>query len=489
MTFYEAAVEVLREAGRALHYKKITEQALKRELLTHTGKSPDVIMQARLKAELRKGPEQTLLREVRPGVFELKRGGDLDMARESVPLRVQQEPEEIEDEDLEALDDIVEEPEPKVALVGHGDTDEADENGEGDEADENGDDEGERGGGKRRRRGRRGGRNRERDRRDETDDAASEESPRDESPTEAPLPRVAAAQTKAAVTAAATPTSPPAPQPQRSEPAATRRGVIEGLEEAGELARLLVQVIEEEAKQGPSVSQRQLASALSRRGFGGASRLSPARIRAALEEANRRRAATGWPPLFVETKPERWALAEASGQELAASYGALQRWQAQHRALLTKTLAARLHRLDGDAIAAVLTLLLERLGYRDIRQHEPGDREHSTLSARQAQGLAQSRIAVRIASPTQRLSRSDVQNFRGSLHLYGADDAVVIAVAGVDETASHEAEVPNLATISLYDANDLAQHLIRAGIGVGSFRVDVSCIDETFFRDFEGDGN
>ncbi|MCC6877871.1 MAG: winged helix-turn-helix domain-containing protein, partial [Sandaracinaceae bacterium] len=44
MTFTEAAVEVLRLIGRPLHYKKITEIAIARNLLSHVGKSPDMTM-------------------------------------------------------------------------------------------------------------------------------------------------------------------------------------------------------------------------------------------------------------------------------------------------------------------------------------------------------------------------------------------------------------------------------------------------------------
>ena len=40
----EAAVEVLRLAGKPLHYKKITEIAIERNLLSHVGKTPEITM-------------------------------------------------------------------------------------------------------------------------------------------------------------------------------------------------------------------------------------------------------------------------------------------------------------------------------------------------------------------------------------------------------------------------------------------------------------
>ena len=72
MTFVEAAAEVLRLAGKPLHYKEITDIAVEKGLLSHVGKSPEVTMGARLAALLKKDDPDTSLVRVRPGVFGLK---------------------------------------------------------------------------------------------------------------------------------------------------------------------------------------------------------------------------------------------------------------------------------------------------------------------------------------------------------------------------------------------------------------------------------
>ncbi|MBI4704948.1 MAG: restriction endonuclease [Deltaproteobacteria bacterium] len=72
MTFTEAAREVLRLAGRPLHYKEITELAIERNLLSHVGKSPEVTMGARLAATMKKEGDDNPLIRVRPGVFALR---------------------------------------------------------------------------------------------------------------------------------------------------------------------------------------------------------------------------------------------------------------------------------------------------------------------------------------------------------------------------------------------------------------------------------
>jgi len=76
MTFTDAAAEVLRQLGRPLHYKEITEFAIEKNLLSHVGKSPEVTMGARLAALFKKdSPDNTLVR-VKPGVFALKEWED-----------------------------------------------------------------------------------------------------------------------------------------------------------------------------------------------------------------------------------------------------------------------------------------------------------------------------------------------------------------------------------------------------------------------------
>ena len=72
MTFTEAAAEVLRMAGKPLHYKEITELAIEKNLLSHVGKSPEVTMGARLAALLKKEDKATPIVRVKPGVFALR---------------------------------------------------------------------------------------------------------------------------------------------------------------------------------------------------------------------------------------------------------------------------------------------------------------------------------------------------------------------------------------------------------------------------------
>src|SRR5690554_4085093 len=62
MTFYEAAVEVLRRSKRPLHFKKITEVAIRDALLSHVGKTPETTMGERLELEVRRADESIVIK-------------------------------------------------------------------------------------------------------------------------------------------------------------------------------------------------------------------------------------------------------------------------------------------------------------------------------------------------------------------------------------------------------------------------------------------
>lgn len=72
MTFYEAAVQVLRQVGRPLHYKKITELAVRGSLLSHVGKTPELSMSNRLDQAVRKDRGDSAVVRTRPGVYALR---------------------------------------------------------------------------------------------------------------------------------------------------------------------------------------------------------------------------------------------------------------------------------------------------------------------------------------------------------------------------------------------------------------------------------
>src|SRR5215471_14954044 len=72
MTFLEAAMEVLRQAGRPLHVRELTERSIKLNLLSHLGRAPEATMQTRLAQEAKKGDKAPIVQKGQ-GVFGLRR--------------------------------------------------------------------------------------------------------------------------------------------------------------------------------------------------------------------------------------------------------------------------------------------------------------------------------------------------------------------------------------------------------------------------------
>ena len=204
-------------------------------------------------------------------------------------------------------------------------------------------------------------------------------------------------------------------------------------------------------------------------------------VRRALESANERRTRSGRPPIFTEVAADQWALATATDDDLAASYAALDSWQVKHEELLTRRLRALLETRTNDQLVGIVALVLERFGFVDTERHEAQGQELATFAATYSSGLTEERVAVRVLRSDARLTRTDVLNFRGSLHLYGASRGVIVAVGGVEQGAREQGTVANLAPIDLLDGDALARRMLRAGVGLVRFTVEATCLDDAFF--------
>ncbi len=71
MTFTEAAVEVLRRAGKPLHFKEIAEAAVRENLLSHVGQDPEITMGQRLAAMAKREDERKVVAVEPEGTFAL----------------------------------------------------------------------------------------------------------------------------------------------------------------------------------------------------------------------------------------------------------------------------------------------------------------------------------------------------------------------------------------------------------------------------------
>ncbi len=84
MTYYMAALQVLRSAQRPLTTQEITDQAIKSGLITPRGKTPDATMAAVLYLCFRNDPELIKLED--PGKKRAKKGSVRWALRHALPL-------------------------------------------------------------------------------------------------------------------------------------------------------------------------------------------------------------------------------------------------------------------------------------------------------------------------------------------------------------------------------------------------------------------
>ncbi|RMH42352.1 MAG: hypothetical protein D6689_08390, partial [Deltaproteobacteria bacterium] len=92
MTFVEAAVAVLREAGTPLSVEEIAARAVAAGLLSKPGKDPLKSMKARLAAEARKPAGARVVR-VAPGMWAAAAEGAAGSAPAAAPERAESAPE------------------------------------------------------------------------------------------------------------------------------------------------------------------------------------------------------------------------------------------------------------------------------------------------------------------------------------------------------------------------------------------------------------
>src|SRR3989442_34683 len=71
MTFTEAAVEVLRRAGKPLHYKEIADFAVRENLLSHVGQDPEVTMGQRMAGMAKRDDDRKVIAVAPDGTFAL----------------------------------------------------------------------------------------------------------------------------------------------------------------------------------------------------------------------------------------------------------------------------------------------------------------------------------------------------------------------------------------------------------------------------------
>jgi len=504
MTFTEAAAEVLRLAGKPLHYKEITELAVEKNLLSHVGKSPEVTMGARLAALLKKEDKTNPIIRVKPGVFALRdwnekkkkkdapepdvaddetvEGSEVNALEVEAAARVQQAQLPFDDDDDQPARKVSGEDALRADLAASGaevfdDEDDDDQpilapppsSTDGVAAAEGGAD-----GGRRRRRRRRRGRGA----RDEAGAEATgpertepgfsvegEDAPPPARDPLAPAPRPQIRE-RHQIMAGGAPTGIDAPaaaeprEPRESEDLSGR-----------ELADAALMVLGGFDRNQGAIAQRTVAEALVRRGrLAGDPQLAQSQLMAALRADNLRRQDQGQRPRFRFAQGFRVALTDwALSPELVRleqdALAAVERYrEAARRAMLRK-----LQELPGHAFVELALLALERSGMTNLRTvrraGSPGGESH--FAATHKSGADEIRTAIVVRRDGREIGRERVTDLRGALHHYGPAQAGWLVTTGqVLSGARDEAAAPNAAPVALFDGVALTRLLEEADVGV-----------------------
>jgi hypothetical protein len=537
MTFTEAAAEVLRLAGKALHYKEITEMAIEKNLLSHVGKSPEVTMGARLAALLKKEDKSNPIVRVKPGVFALrdwsdkkgKRGAkddegaaDSDNGMDVNALEVEAAANAAamaDDEDdaplivsgedalradlaasgAELFEDEDDDDQPILAPPGASNAQAPAGGGGAGQQSLDGMTEG----GRRRRRRRRRGRG-----------GSSEFAPGGERVERISGPRLDSGEHGSAIQPTAIvsidgdsvvdgtrdPLA-PAPRPQIRDrqqimaggaPSGIDVPLGEGEDLAGrELADAAFIVLGACDRNAGPVSVRTIVDALMRRGrLSGDPALASTQVMASLRADNLRRGAASQRPRFRFASSARIALTDwALGPDLARLELEVIQAVDRYREASRRTMLRRLQELPGHSFTELALLALERIGMVNVRSvrraGSPGGEAH--FMATHKTGTDEVRTALVIRKDGREIGRERVSDLRGALHHYGpATVGWLVTTGQILSGAREEASTVNAPPITLYDGLSLCKLLEDNDVAVIKTRFPVAIPDLELLETLRG---
>ncbi len=483
MTFYEAAVEVLRRTGRPLHFKKITEIAVREDLLSHVGRDPNDTMSKRLEKEVQKS-DQTAIDQKRPGVFQLL---DEDRAKEIIERveqkqkqrrerkRTRQKNDQNESNRSEASEDHESSDDAADSQGGGGNrrqargskTNKAQKTRKKKKSDDSS------GNQKRKRKRTRGDDDSEDQKRRRRRSRSESDSDDDQPQTDAPATNEPA---EAGTRDGGRKTS-PAPSVSSAQQIHLEQGPVrlEGIPKAA------YKVLE--ANGGGPVPIDELAERIFEQKMVKFHTHEPVTtVKSALANDNQIRADRGHRPLFDHDGTDNWWLTK--GALSASVYEREQKVLSlteEIRQESMEQLGERLRDIAPEALEYLALTLLERLGYSNIKVSKRSSEGDVFFTADRRQGLADVRVCVRVVTDTGRtLERDAVDDLRETLGHYSASEGVAIHLGEIDDQAVDGARLESQAPITIFDRETFVELLVKHGIGIETYRSPIVTVDSDF---------
>ena len=487
MTFYEAAVEVLRRSGRPLHFKKITEVAIRDELLSHVGKTPESTMEDRLDQETKKDDASWIVR-TRPGVYMLRaevaerlneEARQRDEERRAERDRKRQEEaaarEAEEAEDSEAVDEVDD------------DEEEGDEELAADDAEDG--EEGGRGRRRRRRRGRGRGRGRRgRDREDDSDeDAEAEAAAADDEADDGEAP--AADDREGNGRKRRNGVEADASDKKRGRRRGGRSRRRRGSKDFEDLSGERCDSISDAAFAVLQANGRRPMSAADISGVVFDKKLvkfhthdPEATIESAIVTDNQVRGRAGVRPVFAQYRDGKWGLTQwGVSDDGIAKEQQIHQLAAELRDEAQVQLADAVASLKDEAFEMVVMTLLERLDYRNLKVSKRSSEGDTYFSADWRRGFSDVRVCIQVSSDAAAALEADaITEMRDTLEHYGASEGVVIHLGEVSRDAVRESRNDEEAQVTVIDRSAFVGLLIDQGIGVRTFQTPLVMVDTAF---------
>ena len=508
MTFYEAALEVLRREARPLNYKKITEIAIRENLLDHVGKQPQLTMSARLDRELKRGEFSDLIK-VRPNVVQLREevaeAKNAEAAeREALEAELAaQAQEELAAEQSDAEELETEEVTDAKQMDYPEDPELFDAKDEDEEAKP-----------ERSRRRRRRGRGRGRGRNSDRDQAAREE--------QAEQAEQEDAQPEPEEQPAAQETPVHAEKPERSGRGGRGRGGRGGRGRGERSER------SERNERSDKPRERRESKPRERRDHNKRSHLQrgPVRlegiaqaaysvlkdlgepatistlsdeiykrklvkfhthdrnttIQAAIVNDNHQRSNLGHRGLFARLTENRWGLTEwGLAEDTLRKEQQILSLSEECRQDAIAHLGQALLEVKPEALEQLTLTLLERMDYRNIKVSKRSSEGDVFFSADWRQGLSDVRVCIQLVGESDtELGSKAVTDLRGTLHHYAANNGVIIHFGDIEKEAVAECREDKLAPITLIDRKTFVGLLVKQGIGVKHYTAPVLMVDTEY---------
>ena len=460
MTFTEAAVEVLRLTGKPLHYKKITEIAIEKNLLSHVGKTPETTMSARLATMVKKDRGDAPILKVKPGVFALRDFSEEALQDAEEPAENTAPADATQGEAEQAADPVAESAETQIerrALPG------ADVFPEEDDDDDlilaNLDDDKDKEEDQRRNGRRRGRRRAGRDGADNKTESAGTSSTRSRGPARQ-------TQTRQRRTSKAKTTT------VRGD---WNKAPNDGDDLGLDLADAIETVLGGRGRHGKTYQE--IAQELIDKGrlSGSAANLEPT-LAAAVRGDNARRTSTRGRARFREVGSEirlaKWDMPGDAGRATKDVERAADRQRNAVRASLVKTLRS----MPATGLLELVATWLNAQGVRSIRAVISNVGEFD-LAGTLHRGPEVIPLAIGIfASKT--IEREHVLAIRGAAQHYGqAKAAWLLTLGNVREDVRQEAQSEGAMPVAIFDGNALAESMESVGVGIVQTYVPLATLD------------